>query len=280
MSIVLNGKEIAQEWMEKIKSQTEKLPLKPKLAIILAGSNEASRIYVKNKCLAAQNAGIEAKLIEFPENISARELKQKIEELNQDNSINGIIIQLPLPAHLPTQELLSTVCPEKDVDGFHPFNAGLLQNNSANAFIPATARAVLALIEKTGLNLEGKNAIVIGRSQIVGKPTAWLLLNHNCTVTIAHSKTQDIPAICHKADIVVAACGKANMIKGDWLKKGAVVIDVGINRYQGKITGDVDFESAKDVASFITPVPKGVGPMTVAMLLENTLEAYLKQKKS
>lgn len=280
MSVVLNGKKLAQERIEKIREKAEKLFPKPKLAIILVGQNDASRIYIKNKCQAAANAGLEAVLKQFPHNVSQKELTQEMEEFNHDPSINGIIVQLPLPAHLPEQEILSSVSPLKDVDGFHPLNAGLLQNSNANAYIPATARAVVALIEKTGLPLEGKNALVIGRSQIVGKPTALLLLKLNCTVTIAHSKTQNLPDLCRNADILIAACGKPKIIKGDWLKKGAVVIDVGINRLNGKLTGDVDFQTAKDVASFITPVPQGVGPMTVAMLLENTLEAYLKQKNN
>ena len=281
MSVVLNGKEIAASMIENIKNQTEKLHEKPTLAIILVGHNEASRIYVRNKCSAAQKAGLQAKLLEFEENVSAQTLKEKIQSLNLDSHIHGIIIQLPLPTHLPTQELLATVDPLKDVDGFHPLNAGLLQNNNPNAFAPATARGVMALLKETGVELEGKNALVIGRSQIVGKPVAQLLLHKNCTVTIAHSKTQNLPVLVQNADIVVAACGQPKMIKGDMLKKGAIVIDVGINRdSEGKLCGDVDFETAKDVASFITPVPGGVGPMTVAMLLQNTLEAYLKQKNS
>lgn len=279
MSIVLNGKEIAEDILKSIKSETEKFKSTPKLVIILVGDNEASQIYVRNKCLAANKAGIEAKLLTFNANTAPEVLSAQIEQLNADQNVHGIIIQLPLPPAFDADALLSQVNPLKDVDGFHPLNAGLLQNNNPAAFAPATARAVMTLLEKTGINLSGKNALVIGRSRIVGKPVAQMLLNKNCTVTIAHSKTLDLPYLLQNADIVVAACGQPKMIKGNMLKKGAVVIDVGINRdSEGKLCGDVDFETAKDVASFITPVPKGVGPMTIALLLQNTLDAYLKQK--
>lgn len=277
-AIILNGKQIATEIIADLKAKTALLPIAPKLVIVLVGTNDASRIYVRNKLKAAENAGISAQLLEFPDNVSLSALEERIKTLNTDPQVNGIIIQLPLPKHLPTSKLLAAINPLKDVDGFHPVNAGLLQNGDPEAFVPATARGVLALLEKSGIDFTGKNALVIGRSQIVGKPTAQLLLNCNCTVTIAHSKTQNLPNLLCQADIVVAACGQAKLIKAEWLKEGSVIIDVGINRLDGKLCGDVDFENAVEKVAYITPVPGGVGPMTVAMLLQNTYDAYLKQK--
>lgn len=277
---LLNGKELADKIKTQLKNKTALLNQAPKLAIILVGDNEASGIYVRNKLKAAKSTGIDARLFKFPSDVQTDKILQTIETLNTDSQTNGIIIQLPLPEHLPTQQLLAAITPEKDVDGFHPLNAGLLQNGNEKAFIPATARGIMALIDETTQNLKGKNALVIGRSRIVGKPVAQLLLNRDCTVTIAHSKTQNLPALTQTADIVVAACGQAEMVKADWLKDGAVVIDVGINRLQNRLCGDVDFANAVEKASFITPVPGGVGPMTIAMLLQNTYDAYLKQKNT
>ena len=201
-----------------------------------------------------------------------------VEKLNKDSDINGILIQLPLPKGINSAELLEKVDPKKDVDGFHPYNIGLLQNGSKKATIAATPKGVLRLIETTGVDIKGLNALVIGRSTIVGKPMGMLLLQKDCTVTIAHSHTKDLKTLCQNADLIVSATGASKLIKADWVKKGAMVFDVGICRSEdGKLGGDVDFEAVKEVASYITPVPGGVGPMTIAMLLENTLEAYLKQ---
>ena len=278
---ILDGKTLAakirQDLADKIaKTTSEDLPV---LAVIRVGDNEASKIYVRNKQKAATEIGMGCEVIELSDSIGENALIEIIHELNDNPHTNGIIVQLPLPKHLNELTILSEIRPEKDVDGFTPYNTGLLSYNHPEGIISATPKGVLRLLNETGIDLSGKQALVIGRSNIVGKPLAMLLMHNNCTVTIAHSKTTDLPSLVKQADIVVAACGRAKMIKGEWLKKGAVVIDVGINRIEGKLCGDVDFESAKEVASFITPVPGGVGPMTIAMLLENTFEAFLRQQK-
>lgn len=276
---IINGKELALKIREDLKQKISDLNCKPQLAVILVGHDGPSEIYVNNKQKAAAEVGIETKLFRFEENATQQELEALVEQLNEDKSINGILVQLPLPAHLDCEKILIKIDPLKDVDGFHPLNIGLLQNNSPLATIAATPKGCLKLINTTGVDLTGLKALVIGRSVIVGKPMAMLLLNQNCTVTIAHSKTKNIQEICAQSDIIVSACGCAKMIKADWVKDGAVVIDVGICRDEnGKLCGDVDFENVKEKASYITPVPGGVGPMTIAMLLENTLEAYLKQR--
>jgi len=275
---IINGKEIALKIREDLKQKINALKRKPVLAVILIGHDGPSEIYVRNKQKAAAEVGIETKLLKFEENVAQKEIEALIDSLNKDKSINGILLQLPLPAHLNATELLNRVLPIKDVDGFHPYNIGLLQNGSTEGTVAATPKGCLKLIKQTGIELGGLNALVIGRSVIVGKPMAMLLLNENCTVTITHSHTKDLRSLCQKADIIVSATGCGKMVKADWLKSGAVVIDVGISRDEnGKLCGDVDFEEAKEVASYITPVPGGVGPMTIAMLLENTLEAYMKQ---
>lgn len=275
---VISGKEIAARIREELKEKTAKLESAPKLAVILAGDDNASQIYVKNKQKAASEVGIETALYVFDGNVRQETLENLVKDLNADDTINGILIQLPLPKQIDEEKLLDMVRPIKDVDGFHAYNMGLLQNGNKNATVAATPKGVLRLLKETSVELEGKNALVIGRSNIVGKPMAMLLLNEDCTVTIAHSKTQNLKALCQNADVIVCATGCAKMLKADWLKKGAVVIDVGICRDEnGKLCGDVDFDEAKEVASYITPVPGGVGPMTIAMLLENTFEAYLKQ---
>ena len=275
---IINGKEIAAQIREELKEKIKGLEHAPKLAIVLAGHDGPSEIYVKNKQKAALEVGIETILYTFEDDVSQEELENLVLRLNADDSVNGILIQLPLPEGIDEEKLLSIVQPIKDADGFHPYNAGLLQNKSKQCTTAATPKGALRLIKTTGIDLKGKNALVIGRSNIVGKPMAMLLLNEDCTVTIAHSKTKDLKTLCANADVVVSATGRSKMVKGDWLKKGAVVIDVGICRDEnGKLCGDVDFDEAKEVAAFITPVPGGVGPMTIAMLLENTFEAYLKQ---
>ncbi len=276
----INGKAIAAEFRQELARKIADFPSEdmPVLAVILVGDDEASKIYVRNKQKAASEVGIGCEVMEFSSSIGEQALLNVIDELNANHHINGIIVQLPLPQHLDTLKILSRISPIKDVDGFSPYNAGLLAYNSPDAFISATPKGILHLLLSTGVELSGKHAVIIGRSNIVGKPTANLLLNQNCTVSITHSKTQDLSTIVKTADIIVAACGQARMIKGDWIKQGAIVIDVGINRVEGKLCGDVDFEGALATASFITPVPGGVGPMTVAMLLANTFQAFCRQQ--
>lgn len=275
---IMSGKILSEKIRHELKEKIIKEDTKPCLAVILAGDNEASKIYVKNKLKAAEEALIDTSLYLFEENVSQEDLENLIVKLNQDKTINGIMVQLPLPKHIDEKKVLNLILPAKDVDGFHPYNIGLLQNGDLGAVLAATPKGIIRLLEEHNIKFEGKNAIVIGRSQIVGKPIAMLLLNKNCTVTIAHSKTQNLKDLVSMADIVVSACGCPNLIKGSWLKEGAIIADVGINRINGKLCGDVDFEEAKEVASYITPVPGGVGPMTIAMLLENTYQAFLKQK--
>ncbi len=274
---ILNGKELALCIRDNLKKQISYLDEKPVLAIILVGNNEASKIYVRNKIKAADEIDIKTSVHLFDETVKQDELESLIKDLNSDVHINGIMVQLPLPKEIDEKRILDLICPQKDVDGFHPYNIGLLQNGSDKAVIAATPKGIIRLLENSNINFEGKNALVIGRSQIVGKPIAMLLLNKNCTVTIAHSKTKNIENLIQQADIIVSACGCPKMIKGQWIKKGAIIVDVGINRIDEKLCGDVDFDSAKEKASFITPVPGGVGPMTIAMLLENTFLAYKKQ---
>lgn len=275
---IMNGQELAKDIRQALKTKLETLKIAPKLAIVLVGNDASSEIYVRNKQKFAQEVGIEAQLYAFENNVKQETLENLVTKLNNDRTVNGILFQLPLPKHLNEKALLNKINPKKDVDGFHPLNMGLLQNGDADGCIAATPKGVLRLIKHYDITLEGKNALVIGRSKIVGKPMAMLLLNEDCTVTVAHSKTQNLKSLCAYADIVVAATGCTKMIKKDWVKKDAVVIDVGIcHDNQGKLCGDVDFESVREVASYITPVPGGVGPMTIAMLLENTVDAYLKQ---
>ncbi len=279
---IIDGKKIASEIRADLARKVEQLPseVMPVLAVVLVGDNEASRIYVRNKQKAAAEVGIGCEVLEMNEGIGENALLATIEELNENPHVNGIIVQLPLPEHINPLKILSAIRPEKDVDGFNPYNAGLLACKEPEAVVSATPKGILKLLQTTGIDLCGKHAVIIGRSNIVGRPAAMVLLNHDCTVTVTHSKTVDLPSVVRQADIVVAACGCPNLVKKDWLKEGAVVIDVGINRVEGKLCGDVDFEDAKEKASFITPVPGGVGPMTVAMLLENTYEAALKQQNS
>ncbi len=277
---ILDGKELAKktraDLAQKITaSKDEELPV---LAVVLVGENEASKIYVRNKKKAAEECGIVCEVLEFADTIGENALLEAIDELNDNHHINGIIVQLPLPKHINQLKILSRINPQKDVDGFSPYSSGLLAYNSADGFVSATPKGILALLQSSGLDLSGKHAVIIGRSNIVGKPMAMLLLNQNCTVTVTHSHTIKLADIVRTADIIIAACGQAKMVKADWLKEGAVVIDVGINRVHGKLCGDVDFDEAKEKASFITPVPGGVGPMTVAMLLQNTFEAFIRQQ--
>lgn len=277
---IIDGKLLAQEIRHGLKEKISQSEVDAFLAVVLVGDNEASIIYDRNKKKAAQEIGLGCEIMEFSESIGERALLEVIEELNQNPHISGIIVQLPLPEHINPLNILSKIRPEKDVDGFSPYNLGLLAAKEPAAIVAATPKGILKLLESTGVSLCGKHAVIIGRSNIVGRPLAMLLLNHDCTVTMAHSKTQNLQELTRQADIVVAACGCPKLLKKDWIKDGAMVIDVGINRDEnGKLCGDVDFEEVKEIASYITPVPGGVGPMTVAMLLENTWEAANRQKK-
>lgn len=276
-AIIMDGKQTALDIRKFLAGEIAAAHATPKLAVILVGDNPASQVYVRNKRKAAEEIGMTCQVVSLPENVSEEVLKNIIDELNQDAEVNGIIVQLPLPKPLNALKVLSMIVPKKDVDGFSAINAGLLQMNSADAVVSATPQGVLALLQKYVSDLSGKHAVIIGRSNIVGRPLADLLLNQDCTVTVTHSKTIGLAEICKKADIVVAACGCPKMVKADWVKKGAVVIDVGINRVDGHLVGDVDFEKVKEVAGYLSPVPGGIGPMTVAMLLKNTWCAYQKQ---
>lgn len=276
---IIDGKKIAQEIRASLKKQISDMAAKPVLAVISVGDDEASRIYVRNKEKAAAEIGMACRVLHLGSDVGEKELLEVIAALNDDENVNGIIIQQPLPFPLNVVRLVEAVSAEKDVDGFGPVNLGLLQMNSSEAIIAATPKGVLRLIKSTRIDLAGKRAVIIGRSNIVGKPLSSLLLNQDCTVTVAHSKTIDLPALVRQADIVVAACGCAKLVKSDWVRDGAVLIDVGINRgSDGGLCGDIDFEAMTGRDVWVTPVPGGVGPMTVAMLLENTWQAYKKQK--
>lgn len=277
MTLLLNGFELAKQCRAELAERVKVMPHAPKLAVILVGDNPASAIYVRNKEKAAAEVGVES-LVYRLDSATQEELTALIEQLNADETVDGILVQMPLPAPLNEQEILQTINPAKDVDGFHPLNLGKLLIGEP-APVACTPKGCMRLIRLAKQDLTGLRAVVIGRSVIVGKPMAQLLLNANCTVTTAHSKTRDLPALCRSADIVVAAIGKPKTVKADWIKDGAIVIDVGINRLEdGKLCGDVDFDACFDKCAAITPVPKGVGPMTIAMLLENTVEAA-RQKK-
>lgn len=277
---ILDGKKLASEIRKELSSKISSLSegFTPILTVILVGENEASKIYVRNKKKAADEIGMGCEIIELASSIGENALLETIYELNDNPHINGIIVQLPLPPHINPLHILSAISPLKDVDGFNPYNAGLLACKEDNAIISATPKGILRLLKQSGVELSGKHAVVIGRSNIVGRPTSTLLLNQDCTVSITHSHTKNLPEIVKQADIIVAACGCPNLVKKDWVKEGAIVIDVGINKVDNKLCGDVDFTEVSSVASFITPVPGGVGPMTVAMLLENTFEAAIKQQ--
>ena len=277
---IIDGKLIAAEIRNNLKEKIAKLPQSPKLAVIMVGDNPASAIYVRSKEKACTEVGITAQTYHLVEEITNEELIDLINTLNTDSETNGILVQLPLPKHLDEKKILNTILPAKDVDGFHPQNLGLLIQKSPDTFLPCTPKGIIRLIKSIKPDITGLNAVVIGRSQIVGIPTAHLLLNENCTVTITHSKTQNLSEVCRRADILVAAIGKAEFITKDYIKPNSIVIDVGINRTADGLKGDVHFSEASQIASYITPVPGGVGPMTIAMLLENTYEAFLKQHNS
>jgi len=294
MNTLINGKEIAQNLRNKLKQEIDNLKIKtgkiPGLAVVQVGNVAASSVYVKAKTKSAKEVGIEVIDHHLPEETTESELLKIVDDLNNQNNVNGILVQLPLPKNINEQLVLDSIHPDKDADGFHPLNVGKLSiasHNDENLLIPCTPYGCLIMLKSLEVDLSGKNAVVIGRSNIVGKPMAQLLLKESCTVTIAHSKTKNIEEICKKADIVIAAVGRPRMVKGDWIKKGAIVIDVGINRItievegenKNKLVGDVDFDEASQNASAITPVPGGVGPMTIACLLRNTTIAFKNKNK-
>jgi len=270
---ILDGKALAAELRAKILAETAGLGYRPGLAVVLVGDNAASAVYVRNKDAAARQAGLDARTIKLPAETSQAALLEVIAGLNADPDVDGILVQLPLPAHIEPRPVIEAIDPAKDVDGFHPLNVGRLADGLA-VLAPCTPRGVLKLLEHAGVALSGARALVLGRSAIVGKPVASLLLAGNATVTIAHSRTRDVAEECRRADIVVAAIGRPEFVRGDWIKPGATVIDVGINRLaDGRLVGDVATEECFGHAAAITPVPGGVGPMTIACLLENTLLA-------
>ncbi|MBQ7632620.1 MAG: bifunctional 5,10-methylenetetrahydrofolate dehydrogenase/5,10-methenyltetrahydrofolate cyclohydrolase [Alphaproteobacteria bacterium] len=274
---IIDGRAIATQIRTDLQQKILLLSTKPKLAIILVGNDDSSLIYVRNKQKAAAQIGMKTQLYHLEENTKETDLLQLIRQCNDDSSVNGIIVQLPLPEHINTNRVINAISPLKDVDGFNPYNTGMLQNNEKPYFIAATPLGIMTLIESVCSDLCGKNVVIIGASLIVGRPLATLLLNQECTVTITHIHTRDIKELTRKADILVAACGVAGLVKNDWIKTDSILIDVGINREKGKICGDIDFESVAASAAAITPVPGGVGPMTIAMLLQNTVDAYFLQ---
>ena len=270
--MIIDGFKHAQKIKQELKEEIEKNNLTLKLAVVLVGNNPSSLIYVKNKKNACKEVGIQSEIIKLEESISQEKLNQTLKSLSNDKSVNGILLQLPLPKHLDESQAISYITPEKDVDGLTQVNMGKLISNQ-NGLKPCTPCGIMELIKSVKSDLAGHNAVVVGRSNLVGKPIAQMLLNENCTVTICHSKTRDLKKITKQADILIIAVGQAKFIKKNMVKKSAIVIDVGINKTPNGLVGDVDFEKVKNKASHITPVPKGVGPMTVAMLLKNVLLA-------
>ena len=275
--MIIDGKKTAEKLREDLKKKIIDLKSTfnsvPGLTVILVGDDPASKIYVKNKEKFSKEVGMNSEVIRYPKNVEENVILDKIMELNKDKKISGILVQLPLPKHISKKKVIETILPTKDVDGFHPVNVGNL-SSGYDSSIPCTPLGCFLLLKKVEKNLSGKHAVIIGRSNLNGKPMAQLLLKENCTVTITHSKTKDLKEECLKADIIVAAAGKPKLVKGDWVKKNAIVIDVGINKTESGIVGDVDFDEVSKVARAITPVPGGVGPMTIACLLNNTVECF------
>ncbi|MBQ6960139.1 MAG: bifunctional methylenetetrahydrofolate dehydrogenase/methenyltetrahydrofolate cyclohydrolase FolD [Clostridia bacterium] len=275
MAILMDGKVLAAEQMAKLKNRVDALKASGRtvgLAVILVGDDPASQVYVRNKGKACEELGILSETLRLPAETTQEELEAEIDRLNKDSRIDGILVQLPLPKHLDEAKALAKIIPEKDVDGFHIENAGKLFTGQPGV-VACTPKGILHMLKASGVPLKGKEAVVIGRSNIVGKPVAMLLLNENCTVTICHSRTADLASHTRRADILVAAVGKPKFVTADMVKPGAAVVDVGINRVDGKVVGDVDFDSVEKVAGYISPVPGGVGKMTICMLMENTVEA-------
>jgi len=275
--MILDGKKEAALLREEIKKEISEIKKKinksPGLSVILVGDFVPSQIYVKNKEKNSKEVGIISKVVRYSKEVKELEILEKIEEFNNDNNVSGILVQLPLPSHISKEKIINAIKPSKDVDGFHPINVGNL-SSGYKAIAPCTPLGCLLLIKKVEKNLTGKHAVILGRSNLNGKPMAQLLLKEDCTVSVVHSKTKDLKTECLKADILVVAVGVANLVKKDWVKKDSIIIDVGINKVGDKIVGDVDFEKVKDKVKAITPVPGGVGPMTIACLLKNTLECF------
>ena len=275
--MIIDGKKEAQLLREEIKKEIDSIKSKnnkvPSLTVILIGNYAPSQIYVKNKEKNAKEVGINSEVVRYSKEVTEQEVLNKIKELNDTDAVSGILVQLPLPPQINKEKIINAIDPTKDVDGFHPINVGNL-SSGYNATVPCTPLGCLLLIKKVEPNLSGKHAVIIGRSNLNGKPMAQLLLKENCTVTIVHSKTKDLKTECLKADILVAAVGVANLVKADWVKENSIVVDVGINKVGDKIVGDVEFETVKEKARAITPVPGGVGPMTIACLLKNTLKCF------
>ena len=276
MATIIDGKELSKKLKEQMKdrvAQMRQQGIVPKLVVVLVGNNSASEVYVRNKHKACGEVGIESEVIKMPEETTQQELLDVVKGLNEDRTVDGILGQLPLPGQINEKVVLRSILPEKDVDGFHPVNVGLLSIGD-DCYAPATPSGIIAMFKEYGIEITGKHCVIIGRSNIVGKPMAALLLRHNATVTVCHSKTQNLGELTRQADIVIVATGHRHTLTADMVKEGAVVIDVGMNRNElGKLCGDVDFEEVKEKASFITPVPGGVGPMTITELLENTILA-------
>lgn len=279
MAVILDGKAVAQRLRHGLAQRIAGLSFRPGLVVVRVGEDPASGVYVRNKDRAAQEAGFSSRTIHLPESTTEAELLATVAALNADAEVDGILVQLPLPPRIHAETVIAALDPAKDADGFHPLNAGRLASGLPG-LVPCTPRGVMHLLAETQLRLRGLRTLVLGRSQIVGRPMAQLLLNADCTVTIAHSRTENLAEECARADVLVAAVGRPGTVRGDWVKPGAAVIDVGINRApDGKLVGDVDFAGAAERAGFITPVPGGVGPMTIACLLENTLEAALARRE-
>lgn len=274
MAVILDGKQSALKITENIKKQTEKLLKKPRLAVIKVGDDAASEVYVRNKQRKAESIGFDSLVIPLPSDITDENLLEHIYILNEDVNVNAILVQLPLPEHINKQKILEAIDPVKDVDGFTSYNFGRLALGYKPYAVPCTPKGIIRLLDEYNINIEGKTAVVIGRSNIVGKPISMLLQMRNATVINAHSKTTNLKELCKRADIIVSAVGKPKMINAEYVSDGCIIIDVGINRIDSGLVGDFDYNSVFDKASFITPVPGGIGPMTIAMLMENTLELY------
>ena len=281
--MIIDGKKISAVLREKLKKKVSEFKSTyntvPGLTVILVGEDPPSKIYIKNKAKSAIEIGINSEVIRYPDNVKEELVLNKIKELNKNDRVSGILVQLPLPKHINKRKVIETIDPGKDVDGFHPVNVGNL-SSGYDTIIPCTPLGCYLLIKDTEKNLKGKHAVIIGRSNLNGKPMTQLLLRENCTVTITHSKTNDLKAECKRADIIVAAVGKPKLVKADWVKKDAIVIDVGINKTDSGLVGDVDFDEVSKLVKAITPVPGGVGPMTIACLLSNTVECFKKARST
>ena len=279
--MILDGKQLSQELKDEMRQEVDALAKeygrRPCLMVVIVGNNPASQSYVRGKIKATEYVGFDGSLVSLPEDVTEDALIAEIERLNQNELVDGILVQLPLPKHISEDRVIAAISPEKDVDGFHATNVARLWLNQP-CIVPCTPKGVIVMLDRAGIEISGKNAVVVGRSNIVGKPVAKLLLDRNATVTIAHSRTKNLKEVCRQADILVAAVGRPQMLTADCIKPGAAVIDVGINRLEdGRLVGDVDFEGAKEIAGAITPVPGGVGPMTITMLMRNTIECFLRR---